>query len=209
MTRNLSESIYLSIKSKIVHKKPSYTEKIPAENDLVNLYNVSRITIREAVKKLEAEKIVEIRRGIGTFVLNTSPKDKPSLNLKEIQGLRKSLEISSIYLACQNRTDEDIQGLKNIIENQSFFVDIESNTTFSLDFHLNICLATHNDYLIEIYKQHYPLFRLDIEQVKMQQNVERHIEVIKEHRSILNHIINQDSHAGISEMINHLDTPRH
>lgn len=209
MTRNLSESVYLSIKSKIINQEANYTEKIPTENDLVNLYNVSRITIREAVKKLETEKFVEIRRGIGTFALRNTQKQNTVLNLKDIQDLRKSLEISSIYLACQNRTDVDVQDLKKIVDDQSFYLDIENNTTSSLDFHLKICLATHNDYLVEIYKQHYPLFRLDIEQVKMQQDVHRHIELVKEHRSILQHISDRDSNAGITQMINHLDTPRH
>merc|ERR1711879_1105506 len=46
----------------------SPNDKIPSEGDLVNKYNVSRITVRKAIEELEKENIVEKRHGYGTFV---------------------------------------------------------------------------------------------------------------------------------------------
>ncbi|SNR31403.1 transcriptional regulator, GntR family [Lutibacter agarilyticus] len=43
-------------------------DKIPTENELCRIFNVSRTTIREAVKRMSARGIVEVKRGSGVFV---------------------------------------------------------------------------------------------------------------------------------------------
>lgn len=43
-------------------------EKIPSEEELCRRFNVSRTTLREAIKELSARHVLEVRRGIGTFV---------------------------------------------------------------------------------------------------------------------------------------------
>lgn len=48
--------------------KGTYTEKIPPEYDLMNLFDVSRATIRRAIRTLTEEGVLESRQGLGTFV---------------------------------------------------------------------------------------------------------------------------------------------
>lgn len=43
--------------------------KIPAEQELIKTYNVSRITVRQAINLLETKGIVKRRQGMGTFVI--------------------------------------------------------------------------------------------------------------------------------------------
>lgn len=63
--------LYVQLKDKLKKDiKANYNpgDKLPSEGDLVNRYQVSRITVRKAVEELEKENIVEKRHGYGTFV---------------------------------------------------------------------------------------------------------------------------------------------
>jgi len=63
--------LYVQLKEKLkkdIKANYSPNDKIPSEGDLVNKYNVSRITVRKAIEELEKENIVEKRHGYGTFV---------------------------------------------------------------------------------------------------------------------------------------------
>lgn len=48
-------------------------DRLPSENELTHVYDVSRITIRQALASLEEEGVVERRQGRGTFVSDRSP----------------------------------------------------------------------------------------------------------------------------------------
>ncbi len=49
--------------------------KIPTENELCQLFNVSRTSVREAVKKMSAKGIVDVKRGSGVYVSEISFKN--------------------------------------------------------------------------------------------------------------------------------------
>ncbi len=57
-----------TIKSWIINKEFSSGEKIPTENELAEKFNVSRLTIRQAIAQLIQEGFLRSRRGEGTFV---------------------------------------------------------------------------------------------------------------------------------------------
>ncbi|MDP2971152.1 MAG: GntR family transcriptional regulator, partial [Deltaproteobacteria bacterium] len=57
-----------TIKNWIINKKFSLGEKIPSENELAEKFNVSRLTIRQAIPQLIQEGFLQSRRGKGTFV---------------------------------------------------------------------------------------------------------------------------------------------
>ncbi|MDQ0202448.1 GntR family transcriptional regulator [Pectinatus haikarae] len=48
--------------------KGSYTGRLPSEHELMELFQVSRATVRRAVRKLTEEGVLETRQGLGTFV---------------------------------------------------------------------------------------------------------------------------------------------
>ncbi len=53
-------------------------ERIPAERQLAIDFNVSRMTLRQAIKTLEDEGILERRLGSGTYVANQKVQEKVS-----------------------------------------------------------------------------------------------------------------------------------
>jgi GntR family transcriptional regulator len=49
---------------------------LPTEVELCEAYNVSRHTVREALRRLEAQGLVTRRQGAGTVVAATGPRDR-------------------------------------------------------------------------------------------------------------------------------------
>lgn len=77
----LYEQIKAGIKELIKTNNLKAGEKIPNESELCEIFEVSRITIRRAIKELGEEGFIEVIRGKGTFV-KASKKDLHLLNLK-------------------------------------------------------------------------------------------------------------------------------
>lgn len=70
LDRANSVPLHLQIRNSIRNDilKGTYTEKIPAEHDLMGQYAVSRATVRRAIRTLIDEGVLESRQGLGTFV---------------------------------------------------------------------------------------------------------------------------------------------
>lgn len=60
--------IHADLKEKIIKDEYAYGDRIPSEKELENIYQVSRITARQAIQELEKENMVERARGKGTIV---------------------------------------------------------------------------------------------------------------------------------------------
>ena len=67
-TRKLPEQIADKLREMIIEDNMQTGSKLPAEAELMNRFGVSRSTVREAVKILQTEHIVDIRQGQGTFL---------------------------------------------------------------------------------------------------------------------------------------------
>ena len=77
---------------------------------------VSRTPVREALTRLEAERLIK-QTPSGMLVLGISPKD-----VDEMYAVKKAIEPYATVLAIQHMTEEDITHLKEIIEQQEFYV---------------------------------------------------------------------------------------
>jgi len=99
---------YIQIKTDLLDKinKNIYNQndKIPTENELSNLYGVSRVTIREAVKELVKDNILEVIKGKGMFV-------KP-ITLTPLPGIDKVASFSNILSAKGLKTISKVLELK-------------------------------------------------------------------------------------------------
>ena len=92
----LSQSVADNILSMItIEKRFSVGDKLPNELDLSEELNVSRTTLREAIRILVALDILEIQRGKGTYVKENAFKKQQDLEqLSNIRSMRK------IYMKC-------------------------------------------------------------------------------------------------------------
>ncbi len=114
----LSQSVADSILSMItIEKRFSIGDKLSNEIELSQKLNVSRTTLREAIKILVAYNILEIRRGKGTYVTKKAfeqPQDLEQLcaakvNAKDLYEMRLIFEPEAAYLAAIRGTDAEIK----------------------------------------------------------------------------------------------------
>lgn len=79
--------VYHQLKQDILDGKYRIGEMLPVEGDLEKMFEVSRITIRKAVKLLNEENLVQVKQGRGTMVLDF----KASQNLNHVVSITETL----------------------------------------------------------------------------------------------------------------------
>ena len=158
----VSEQIFHVLKGKISSGEWKPGMKISSENELAAQFGVSRMSARNAIQRLCALGILETRVGEGTFVKEFSLADyfKEATGLlgqektiDEIREFRISFETDYLRLACERRTQEDIEDLKAIyrrMEELSQGTDFDAYFKADTEFHHRICEMTRNQVYIMI-----------------------------------------------------------
>ena len=162
ISQTLSQKIERKIEEAIRQKKLVTGAKLPSEKELCEIFAVSRTALREALRRLSARGLIEIRKGSGMVVKEIKIEDAiNSLNLyydlkfddnliAQIIEVRRLFEPEIARLAAQNRTPQDLHLLK---ENLLDLVKCDSdNTQLEVDminrFHMNLSKATGNPIII-------------------------------------------------------------
>jgi GntR family transcriptional repressor for pyruvate dehydrogenase complex len=100
-------------------------DKLPSEHEMTNLFGVSRISLREAMKLLEAKGYIESRDRRGKFVRSVvdtmrSPIEElisiDHAKIWELLYVRRIIEAEAAYLAAKNATDDQVKQMKEISE---------------------------------------------------------------------------------------------
>ncbi|WP_342753144.1 FadR/GntR family transcriptional regulator [Shouchella clausii] len=158
--QTLVEQVALQIESMIESGKWGVGMRIPAEPELMNELNVSRNTLREAIRALIHAGLLKTKQGDGTYVCSSSALGvvlkKRVLRSDTLQTLevRYALEREGAHLAAQRRTDDEAHELLLQLERCEAAAkrgDIDSFVAADIDLHQNIVKASHNEILIEIY----------------------------------------------------------
>ncbi len=138
--------------------------KLPSENNLAELFNVSRISIRTAIHKLEAIGMLKTRNGEGTFVVDINPRDiwapviksmsLASEDMMETFEFRRLIEAYCCAQVASNHKPEDIEQLTNYINQMKEAAsnnDIELYTGYDEKFHAFIVEMAGNQIIFHIY----------------------------------------------------------
>ncbi|MRT94335.1 FadR/GntR family transcriptional regulator [Ancylomarina sp. 16SWW S1-10-2] len=199
-------------------------DKLPSERFLSEKFNVGRIFVRDAIRKLEFYGIVKTLPQSGTIV--TDNQDSAfvgmlanALNLmnpdyKSLMEVRNVLEIDAAGSAAERAQPEDIKLMEEAVNLLAKKVsEGEAGLEEDLLFHVRIAEATKNDvikYLISYLASHMQTFSKKYDICRNSRN----LKALKEHRVILEHIKNGDIEKSRESMKNHLSslfdfTPKH
>lgn len=133
--RDLPAQIAKTLRDAILAGELVADDRLPSEADLADRYNVSRPTVREALKRLAAQSLIRTERGAfgGAFVNRLSYADAQTqhaatstllLSLNEMRfdvacEARYALETSCTALACDRRSGDDLAAMRAEIHRQS------------------------------------------------------------------------------------------
>lgn len=98
-------------------------DKLPSEFEMTQRFRISRISLREAMKLLEAKGYIESRHRMGKFVLSRAESTKSSIEdllsidqnkIWELLCVRRILDSDAAAMACDRATSRDISHLRKI-----------------------------------------------------------------------------------------------
>ena len=155
--QRLSDQIRDEIKRMILHGDLKRGVKLPTEEQLAAQLKVSKVSVREALRNLETEGLIEKRRGMhgGSFVAHPGSEKMGEwvvnyfrvgmITPEELVDFRTTLEPALVALAVERRTDQDLQAIKALIDDIDQGVGRgKLNTHKAVEFHRLIGEACHN-----------------------------------------------------------------
>ncbi|MER6222888.1 FadR/GntR family transcriptional regulator [Streptomyces sp. 900105755] len=156
----LSEQVIAALRNQITSGEWPVGSRIPTEPELVEQLGVARNTVREAVRALAHNGLLDIRQGSGTYVSATSElagvmhRRFAGADPRHIAELRSTLESSAARLAAARRTEKDLRQLDALLarrEQAWRSGDAEAFVTADATLHLAVVAASHNDVLTAMY----------------------------------------------------------
>jgi GntR family transcriptional regulator, transcriptional repressor for pyruvate dehydrogenase complex len=156
--KRLSESVADDILAMItIDKKFTVGDKLPNENALSEELQVSRTTLREAIRILVTHNVLEIKRGKGTFVANYQELTDGfgleelalvKLNVKDLYEMRMIFEPQAAYYAAKRATDRELERILFFgRSSEEKLLHNEDRTKVEQAFHKAIAKATHNEFM--------------------------------------------------------------
>lgn len=147
--RTLAEQVFHQLQDAIVRGEIAPGSKI-TEPGLSKNYGISRGPLREAMRRLEAHRLIERVPHVGARVVQLSMKE-----LLELFDVREALESMAARLAARHMSREEVLGLRTVLslhENQD---DLQRGEAYyqhegDLDFHYRIVKGSHNSMLMNL-----------------------------------------------------------
>jgi DNA-binding FadR family transcriptional regulator len=153
----ISTDIVEQIKRAIRDGRLTPGDQLPSERELTKQLGVSRVSVRDALRMLEATGLIEVRVGArgGAFVTAPAPvlvgegmADMLMLaevTPSEVTELRLIFELALLPLACARRSDEDLAELEAICDRAEVSLAAGSyDVALSAEFHTRLAECTHN-----------------------------------------------------------------
>ena len=148
------EQVIEEIKNQIKTGKLKKGDKLPSERDMVELFSVSRTSVREAMRALEVIGLIERKQGAGNYIktnFDDSLFEPISVmfmlqknSLDDIVELREILESYCIKLAVRNISESEIETISEIMEEMYQAKNEEENLALDLKLHLFIINESKN-----------------------------------------------------------------
>jgi GntR family transcriptional repressor for pyruvate dehydrogenase complex len=209
--------VYEEVAKQIEHlilEKLQPGDKLPSERELAEMLQVSRSSIRDAIRSLELTGLVEPRQGAGTIVRELSAQSlvNPFANalkrrqelVSELLDFRKMLEPPLAARAATHASPDEISEMEEILQRQEATLSHgEASIAEDAEFHYSIALASGNSVVLKV---------LDILMDLLRETRERSLQLkgrpqrsLAGHRRILAAIKRHDAEAAKDAMRRHIE----
>ncbi|MDH2412746.1 FadR/GntR family transcriptional regulator [Nocardioides sp. CER19] len=160
----VTDEAILKIKEMLLSGDLRPGDRLPPEKELGERLGLSRNSLREAVKALELIRVLDVRRGDGTYVTSLEPRllleaigfvvdlhqDGTVLELFEV---RRILEPAAAAMATRRADADDIARLNALVAEVAQQTSVEDLVAHDLEFHRCISEMSGNSYLSSILEQ--------------------------------------------------------
>lgn len=218
MRNTLAVSVFEDLLERILGGEFQAHGSLPSEAEIARTADVSRLTVREALKTLQAQNIVTVRRGLGTFVnpvdewtgleaiLRAASRgtggDQVALRLLEV---RRMVETGAAELAARHATPEHLAAMRDSItelEAAHAAGDLDRVTVADLAFHDAVLRASANPFLPALLGQLGNLLYSTRRETSAFVEVQRH--AIEHHHLVLAAIETTDPEVARKAMDDHI-----
>jgi len=199
--------------SLIAERKLRPGDRLPSERDLASMMQVSRPSLREALRALDMMKIVEIRHGAGTFVASLKPErlvehfefvfSLDDSTFAQALAARAMLEPSLAAAAAQNATESELAAISACMERVAMSVhDPKLFLEADLEMHQLITAAVHNQIITRFMST---LGRLGLAS-RMRTVALKGVreQSLQDHKAIVEAMVHRDPQAAASIMQKHI-----
>lgn len=149
------------IKAMITTGELTPGERLPPEKELSEMLGVSRSSLREAVKALQLIRVLDVRRGDGTYVTALDRKllleavsfivdFHNDASVLEVLDVRRMLEAAAAARAATRMGEKTISDLRSELRRVSQTTSVEDLVEHDLLFHRTITEAAGNGYLVSL-----------------------------------------------------------
>ncbi|GLZ07808.1 GntR family transcriptional regulator [Actinomadura sp. NBRC 104412] len=189
---------------------------LPSERELTQRFGISRVTVRDALRTLEATGLIEIRVGArgGAFVRVPGPEHVgdgftnmmllSDLSPEEVTEARMIIERGAVPLACRRRTDDDLAALDEICDRSVTAVEEgRHDVALSAEFHIRLASCAHNDAIELLVNSFQEPLLMSLSRA-MDVAPEMGARGVREHRALVEAIRRQDVAAADRLMSAHL-----
>lgn len=215
----LAETVFSNLLDRILSGELEPYAPLPPEAEIAKAAEVSRLTVREALKTLQAQNIVTVRRGLGTFVnpphewtgleaiLRAAARgtgiDEVALRLLEV---RRMMETGAAELAARHATAEHLAAMAESIrelEKAHEAGDLDAVTLADLAFHNAVFRASANPFLPALLGQLGQLLYTTRRETSAFPEVQRH--ALEHHRLVLAAIATGEPERARKAMEDHIN----
>lgn len=214
----LSDEVARQITQVIREGRYQPGQVLPAEREMAVQFNISRPVLREALRILEIQGLVEIRHGKGAYVkssatdiLNIPIRDWLAENyslLLQFYEARLSIEPTCAALAAERANDEDIAYLQQLMSKEAALTqenDVPTFVSLDIDLHTALTQMSGNTFLAQMMGS---LINPETDMRKIVLRLPDHLSVAHGgHSAIVEAIARHDPEAARQAMINALEVP--
>ncbi|MBP2479393.1 DNA-binding FadR family transcriptional regulator [Crossiella equi] len=152
----LTERISRQLRDEILSGDLAPGTKLPSERELSQRFGASRNVLREALRRLEAQHLIEIAPGRGSFVSQRSSAQAHSYDalyrtsrptVRQVMEARIVIELETVALATQRASAEEVAAIRAAHERVLAATDVVGKAQADVDFHDTIAAAAGNPVL--------------------------------------------------------------
>ena len=212
--RNVSDQVFDQLRELIYRGKMKPGDRIMTERALAESLKVSRTAVRDAIKRLVAQGLVEQRQGSGTYVKLVDEgsflqraMDVESATLHDLLEVRMGLECNTAAMAARRADDVDFDALEeSLARMRALKTKGEVRGDADVAFHMALAFATKNPLQIFLMRQIHDVLFSGIHVVLKQlyETPENMAIVICQHEAVVEGVRLRDPEAAVRAMEAHI-----